>query len=193
MLSVEKRHKRSVDIYSKAESKARRVAELFRRYGIEIYSIICFNLDDFSRADDIFQELFLTFLQNPIPSNTENIKAYIYKTITNDILDTVRQKKSEQDRIARYVRGQQNRMIGRNPEKTIIRAEQIKRLFGVIEAELPHRQTEAILLRYVDNCSLDEIAEQMKVNKATVSRYVWAGLKKVRELLYESQLEANVY
>jgi len=193
MLSVEKRHKRSVDIHSKAESKARRVAELFRRYGMEIYSIICFNLDDFSKADDIFQELFLTFLQNPIPSNTENIKAYIYKTITNDILDTVRQKKSEQDRVARYVRCQQNRMIERSPEKTSIQAEQIKRLFDVIEAELPHRQTEAILLRYVDNCSLDEIAEQMKVNKATVSRYVWSGLKRVRKLLYESRLKANVY
>ncbi len=179
--------------YTKVETKVEQAAQIFDDYAAEIYSIILFNVNDSSIADDIFQDLFLTFIQKPIPSNTRNIKAYIFKTITNDISDTVRQAKNYHQRLTRYAEGKKHLMITGNPEDTAIQAEQMRKLFDLIEKQLPPRQAQAIFLRYMDNRSTTEAAKKMGVSKTTISKYVWLGLKKIQQLFARSKVEANAY
>ncbi|MHC4271213.1 MAG: RNA polymerase sigma factor, partial [Planctomycetota bacterium] len=158
----------------------------------EIYRIILFHIKDSSEADDIFQDLFLSFVRNPIPSDTKNVIAYIYRTITNDIFDLIRKKRNYQHRIARYA--EQRKYITNTsvPEDRTIQAEEFQKLFSLIKKRLPSRQAQAIHLRYIKNCTTSEAARKMGVDEKTVSRYLWAGLKRAQKLFSQPEFEPNI-
>ena len=62
-------------------------AEVFGKYGDEILAVIRFNVDDQSRANDIFQDFFISLIRKPIPPHVKDVKRYIYKAVTNDVID----------------------------------------------------------------------------------------------------------
>ncbi|MHC4131699.1 MAG: RNA polymerase sigma factor [Planctomycetota bacterium] len=174
------------------QSRVERTTQIFRKYSDEIYGIILFHIKDKSEADDLFQDLFLSFIRNPIPSDTKNVMAYIYKTITHDIFDLVRKKKNYQQRIARYAEQRKYIVDTSGPEERLIQAEQFHRLFKFIKQRLPRRQAQAIRLRYINNYSTSEAARKKGVDEKTVSRYLWAGLKETQKLFSNTEFEPNV-
>src|SRR4030043_2237982 len=74
-------------------------AEVFDRYGDKIRAIIHFNVKDKSREDDIFQEFFMSIIRKPIPSNIQDITAYLHKAVANDVIDVSRQKDRKSTRL----------------------------------------------------------------------------------------------
>jgi RNA polymerase sigma factor (sigma-70 family) len=143
------------------QTRVKQAARIFQEYQTEIYTIILFHIDDSFEADDIFQDLFLNFVRNPVPSDTKNVKAYIYKTITNDIFDLVRKEKNYQYRITRYAERRKCLCSSCNPEDKAIQSEEFQKLFDLIETQLPPRQAQAIHLRFINNCTTSEAAQEM--------------------------------
>jgi RNA polymerase sigma-70 factor (ECF subfamily) len=173
--------------------RVEQVARIFQKYSDEIYGIILFHIKDRFEADDIFQDLFLSFVRNPIPSDTKNIMAYIYRTITNDIFDLIRKKRSYQERVARYAEQRKYIFNTSKPQDSAIKAEELQKLVNLIEKRLPRHQAQAIQLRYINNCTTSEAAGEMGVDEKTVSRYLWAGRKKVQKLFSKTEFEPNMY
>jgi RNA polymerase sigma-70 factor (ECF subfamily) len=169
-----------------------RISEIFHKYHDKIYSIILFHINDKSEADDIFQNLFLCFLRNPIPAGTKNVMAYIYKTITNDVFDLIRKRKKYQGRLSRYAEKQKYISGASNPENIAIQAEEIQKLFNLIEKRLPRHQAQVIHLRYIKEYTTFETARHMGIDEKTVSRYLWAGLKQVQKLSSKTELGPKV-
>ena len=64
------------------------VAKIFEENSDMIRSAIRSQVNDKSIIDDIFQNLFLSLVHNPVPSNIENIKAYIRQAVRNDVIDS---------------------------------------------------------------------------------------------------------
>jgi len=162
-------------------------AEVFENYGDEIRAIIYCNVKDKSKTDDIFQEFFVSVVRKPIPSGIQDIRAYLYRAITNDVIDVSRQIKNHQDHIQEYAERRKHFEIPEDPQKTAIQMESTKKMFRLIESRLPKREAEVVVQRYGYGLSITDTAEKMNVNKRLVSRYLSLALKKMREFVPKNE------
>jgi len=162
-------------------------AEVFDRYGDEIRAIIYFNVKDKSKVDDIFQEFFVSIVRKPIPSGIQDIRAYLYRAVTNDVIDVSRQIKCHQDHIKKYAECRKHFVMPEDPENTVIQTENTQKMFYLIESHLSKREAEVVIQRYGQGFSTIDTAEKMNVNKRIVSRYLTAALKKMREFVPENE------
>jgi RNA polymerase sigma-70 factor (ECF subfamily) len=158
-------------------------AEVFDRYGDEIRAIIHFNVKDKSTTDDIFQEFFVSIVRRPIPTDINDIRAYLYRVVTNDVIDTSRHTKNCQGHIERYVERRQYRVVQEDPQDIVIQAEEAERMFRLIESRLPEREAEVVVQRLGNGLSTTDTAERMQLDKKSVSRYLSMAMKKMRRLI----------
>ena len=155
-------------------------AKVFDRYGDEIRAIIDFNVQDDSNADDIFQDFFVSVVNKPIPPNIEDMRAYLYRAVTNDVVDTCRQAKNRRDSIQRYAECRKCRLVQENPQNIAIRVEETERIFQLTESRLAGREAKAVIQRYGRDLSTADTAEQMCVDKRSVARYLTEAIRKMR-------------
>ena len=134
-------------------------------------------------VDDIYQDFFLSLVYRPIPKSVKNIKGYLYRAITNDIVDAVRKVERYQDRIQKYSKQLTYSINNTNPENALIETEEINKMLKLIGGQLPRSEVQAITFRFKNNFSIKEVAKKMHVNSRTVSRYICVGLRKIRHFL----------
>ena len=163
--------------------------EIFDRYGDEIRAIIHFNVKDKSKADDIFQEFFVSIVHKPIPTDIQDIRAYLYRAVTNDVIDVSRQIKNHRDRIQKYAECRKYFVISEDPQDTAIQVENTKKMLQLIESHLPKREAEVVVQRFGHGFSTTDTAERLQVDKRIVSRYLSAALKKMRQYVPENEDE----
>jgi len=154
-------------------------AEIVSEYNDFIHMVISSQVKNKSRVDDIFQEFFLSLVSKPIPHNVKNIKSYLYRAISNDIVDTQRQMENYKEKIKKY-REKCNFSINKSkPEDALLRDEQKNKVFELIKVRLTSSQSQAIALRYGTNHTIKEVAQEMGVKSTSVSRYICTGLRKM--------------
>jgi RNA polymerase sigma-70 factor (ECF subfamily) len=158
-------------------------AKVFGEYGDFIHAVIRYKVGNEAQADDLFQDFFLSIVSKPPPPSLQNIKGYLYRAITNDIVDAMRRMKRYESHVRKY--GEQlHYSINKNGlENTLIEGEELDKLFAIVKQGLPESESQAIALRYRDSRSIEEAAEKMGVNNRTISRYISVGLKKIRRFL----------
>jgi len=166
-------------------------AEVFDRYGDEIRAVIHFNVKDKAKADDIFQDFFVSIVRKPIPTGVQDIRGYLYRAVTNDVIDVSRQIKNHQGHIQKYAVCRKHSEIPKDPQKTAIQVEGTKKMFRLIESRLPKREAEVVVQRYGHGLSIKDTAEKMNVNTRIVSRYLTVALKKMREFVSEKEDETK--
>ena len=164
-------------------------AKIFERYGDEIRALIHFNLKDKSKADDIFQQLFVSIVHKPIPSDVQDIQAYLYRAVTNDVVDLSRQRKIRRDHLQKYAFCHKHDSRQEDPQKIAIQVESTRNMFHLIESRLPEREAQAVLQRFGHGFSLKDTAKKMHVDKRVVSRYLSLALKKMRQLVPKNREE----
>lgn len=164
-------------------------AEVFERYGDEIRAFIHFNIKDKTKADDLFQELFVSIVRKPIPSGIQDIQAYLYRTVTNDVIDSSRQRKNHRDHLQKYAFCCKYNSNQEDPQKIAIQVESTKKMFKLIESRLPKREAQAVLQRFGRGFSIKDTAKKMHVDKRIVSRYLSIALKKMRQFIPENEEE----
>ena len=167
------------------ENNVKMAAEVFDEYGDAIRAIIKFNVKSETEIDDIFQEFFLSIVRRPIPQSVQDIRGCLYKAVTNDIIDISRRTKSNRNRINKYAECHKYSVIEDDPENIVIQAEEIKKMFQLIENSLPKREAEVVVKRYGRNLSTTDTAQRMFVNKRTVSRYLSVAIKKARQIIHK--------
>lgn len=162
-------------------SRVNIAAKVFGQYGDFIHTVIRCKVRNEAQADDLFQDLFLSMVSKPPPS-LQNIKGYLYRAITHDVVDAVRRMERYEGHVRKYG-DQLNYSINKNGfEDALIEREELDKLFALISENLPESESKAIALRYRDSHSIKEVAEKMGVEKRTVSSYISVGLRKIRQL-----------
>jgi len=158
-------------------------SEIFVEYGNFIRTVIRYHVNNEHQVDDLFQDFFLSLVYRPIPDRVDNIKSYIYRAVTNDIIDSIRRVEKYQKHTCKY-RSQSKKSINKNsPADALIGEEQLDKLLELIKGRLTASESKAITLRYGENHSVSDIAEKMGVKSRSVSRYISVGLKKIRQFL----------
>ena len=125
-----------------------------------IRGIISVNTKNQNDADDIFQDLFLSLVNNP-PRNEKNIRGYLYRIIINDCIDAKRRANMQRSKLNEYAMIQRSVRSKVDPSDKIIKSEEIEKIFSLIDGRLPSHLTYAIRLRYKENCGNGKIAEKM--------------------------------
>ena len=158
-------------------------AEVFGKYGDEILAVIRFNIDDPAKANDIFQDFFVSLVRKPIPSNIEDIRGYLYKAVTNDVIDFSRRVRNRQHNAQKYAAIHRHCLQQENPQDIMIHAEETERMLRLIENHLPKREARVFLERCSDGLSTADTAKKLRLTKRTVSHYFSLAAKKIRRIV----------
>ena len=156
-------------------------AEIVSEYTDFIYMVICSQVKNKSRVDDIFQDFFISLVSKPVPHDVKNIKSYLYRAITNDIVDTQRQLERYREQIKKYRENCDFSINNSLPENALVKEEQMNKMFDLMRGRLTSSQSQAIALRYGTNHTIKEVAMEMGVKSTSVSRYICTGLRKIRK------------
>jgi RNA polymerase sigma factor (sigma-70 family) len=167
--------------------RMRLASEVFAEYGSLIQVIIDRNIKDHALADDIYQDVFLSVVEEPVPTEG-NIVAYLYKRVTNDIIDEVRRAKNYRDRLGRYSLLTDRDSMQDCPEMTAIQLEETQNMLNLMTELLESYEKRAVMRRHFYGDSIAEAAKSMNVKKRTLSHYASVAIRKIKE--YWSQNES---
>jgi RNA polymerase sigma factor (sigma-70 family) len=154
---------------------------IFHEHGDFLRCAIRFQVRDPGLANDLFQEFFLRLVNRPVPRDVEDVRGYLFRALANDIVDARRRIKRYRQGVLQYAQLRAQAKVLRKPEEPLIEAEGVDRVVAAIEEQLLPREAKAVTLRYKDEFAVEEIAQKMGVNVRSVSRYLSAGLKKLRQ------------
>ena len=155
-------------------------AEIFTEYGDFIHTTIRYQVKNETQADDLFQDFFLSLVASPLPTGVRNIRDYLYRAITNDVIDATRRVERYLKHVHKYSKYLEPPIDKRTPEDAFIETEETKKMFELIEMHLRCSHAQAITLRYRDDYDIKEVAKKMNVDSGTVRKYIYIGLSKIR-------------
>ena len=158
-------------------------AKVFTEYGDFIHTVIRYQVKNETQADDLFQDFFLSLVTSPLPAGVRNIRSYLYRAITNDIIDATRRVENYRNHMHKYAKHINHPINKRTPENAFIEIEETSKMFELIEMRLRSSHAQAITLRYRNNYDIKEVAKKMNVGSGTVRKYIYVGLSKIRRYL----------
>ena len=143
-----------------------------------------FRLSDRERALDLMQETFIR-VWNVLANEREeikNLKAYLYKTANNLIIDEYRARRETVS-----VEAMRESGVDIKDESTTIETDVevsigFGHVFEVLQG-LDEKYKDAVIMRYIDQLSLKEIASITGETVSNVAVRVNRGLKQVKELI----------
>jgi len=157
-------------------------AELFLEHSHEIRAIIKYNVHDESVAEDVYQEFFLSLVSCPLPPDIANMKRFLYRAITNDILTMVRRSKRRREQLQAYVQCNRNGMPVGDPAERAMGREDRDKVLDIIEKHLHPSEYKAIQGRMRHGNDNEKAARDLGIKKRSYIRYLSVGLKKIRKL-----------
>ena len=153
--------------------------DVFSCYSDFIYAIFRSKVEKDELAEDLFQDFFVKLACKPLPENVDNIKSYLYKSITNSIYDSIRRVESYKNNLEKYQENL-NFSIKDLPVSSVYYDESTE-LFKKWVMLLTKAEKIVFELMYKDGLSLDEISVKTGLKKDSVSRYISISLKKIRD------------
>ena len=158
------------------------VKQIYEEDGDFIRKVIQVHSNNLLNGDDVFQSFFLRLLEKPIPCEVKNRRSYLYRMITNNMINEARRVKTYKERILRHSQVQPSRARACDPYEKVALEDELDYIMYVIDNNLPSQIATALKLRYKKDYTNGNIAQAMFVEKETGRRYIRRGLKKLREI-----------
>jgi RNA polymerase sigma-70 factor (ECF subfamily) len=154
---------------------------LYEKYIDDLMSLATNLLNDASAAEDVVQNVFVSFVQSIENFHLrENLKGFLATCTANRSRDYIR--KNMRHRNAMEKQSGQVKTIQSNPVQLLIHDEELERASTAL-AELPFEQREVVVLYLQGNIGFRQIAKMRNVSIRTIqSRYRY-GLNKLRSML----------
>jgi RNA polymerase sigma factor (sigma-70 family) len=162
-------------------------AKLMGYYKDAIYFMLLKMTNDPDDAEDMTIECFGKAFKKLDQYTPEYaFSTWLFKIASNNCIDFIRKKKMDMLSINRVYDDEEGIEMshnipghGRDPEEKMIENQKIKLMREVVDKLKPHYK-QLVTLRYFDELSYEEIAEEMKLPLGTVK----AQLFRAREFLY---------
>jgi len=133
-------------------------------------------------VDDIFQDFFLSLASTSLPDNIRNMKRYLYKAITNDVVSMARRVRYRRERMKVYALDYRTRIWDDKPDGRMVSREEKEQVFDVLKKHLRPSEFQAVMWRYWRDRGNDEAAQELGIKKRSFIRYLCSGMKKIRKL-----------
>jgi len=155
------------------------LAKAYEEHSDAIFRYCFFKISDREKALDLVQETYTHVWQYLIKGNEiDNIKTFLYRTARNLIIDEYRKKKTfSLDSLMD---------LGFEPkievEEALYTELDISQVMKCVE-QLPEKYSSIIVMRYVNDLSVTEIASIVNETENVVSVRIFRGISKLRALV----------
>ena len=175
-----------IDEATNGDEKA--YAELMRRYRKPVFHTLLKMVRNMDDAEDLTIEAFAKAFRNlPKFKKEYTFSTWLFRIATNNCIDFIRKKKLDTMSINTSFTDDNGDPIGieikddnLNPQEKAINSQK-RELVRSIVTLLPPKYQKLVNLRYFDELSYEEIAEELDAPLGTVK----AQLHRARELLYD--------
>ena len=169
------------------------ISRLIDRHRKRVSDYIYLMVKDREIADDIFQETFIKvvkFLDEGRYTDNGKFLSWVLRIAHNQVIDHFRHSK-QQNKISETEAGYDilgtMRFSDDNVEDIMVNNQIQEDLRRLIDT-LPEEQRQVVIMRYYDNLSFKEIAEQTEVSINTALGRMRYALINLRKIIKENQL-----
>lgn len=129
-------------------------------------------------AEEIIQDSFLrVWLNRDKLAEVDNVKAYLYKYVSNECLSYLRKKLKEDRVVDAFVAKQQN---SHNNTVETINLNEVTKIIAIAVEKLPDQRKNIYQLSRRDGKTIPEIAEILNISPNTVKNALVIALKSIR-------------
>lgn len=152
--------------------------EHYEAYSDALFRFAYFQLSDREAAKDVVQDVFMNAWKYVVKGETvENMRAFLYASVRNRIIDRRRKKKEESlDRLAEEGFDAKDERAERHIEQSA----EAGRIFEII-GNMDPDTAEPLLLRFAEGLAVKEIAEIMGESENVISVRIHRGIKKLQK------------
>lgn len=163
-------------------------AELMNKYRKSVYHTVLKMVRNIDDAEDLTIEAFAKAFKNlPKFKKDYTFSTWLFRVATNNCIDFIRRKKLETYSIDNNFANEDGDSLSidikdnnPNPQEEVIKTQKIQIIQEIVNL-LPVRYKILVKLRYFEEMSYEEIAEEVNAPLGTVK----AQLHRARELLYD--------
>jgi RNA polymerase sigma-70 factor, ECF subfamily len=160
--------------------------QFYNQYYDLVYKYILFTTHDEQLTHDLLQETFFKFFKQSI-TMISNEQAYLLRIARNLIYDHFRKKRLIQFFTLKEDTRTDDAPL---PDCILIQEEISTTLYKALQ-QIPFKQREVIVLRYIEEFTVKETAHILKCNETRVKNDTARGLKTLRNLLEGGELDGR--
>lgn len=173
-------------LFSRVKNKDRKAfIEAYDLYTDEIFRFVFFKVGSREEAEDITSSVFLktwNHIQNNTVTDSKTLRALIYKIARNTVIDYYRENSkknvlTEDEFIENDIEDER---------QDILKNAEVLSDMSIVEqglSELKDEYREVIILRFVEELSISEIADVLKKTKGNVRILTFRALKALKDLI----------
>ncbi len=152
---------------------------LYERYWLMVYQAAFKRLRDESAAEDITQDIFLQLWLRRSELQIEYLKAYLLTSVRNNVLKRL----EKEQRIVAVDNLLEEISINKGAADAALIEKELKRLYETIISNLPKAQQQIFRMRFEEDLSTAEIADQLQLSRKTVQNQLGKSVQHLKESL----------
>lgn len=172
--------------------KRENLENFIRDYGKDVYSFCLYATKNKEHADDLYQQTFLVAIEKDEMDENQNPKSYLISIAAN-LWNNQKRKYMWRKKKANVIYFQDENLEqladeGLTVEDEAIREDEIETVKRLVD-ELPDKMRIVILMFYMENMSVNEIATALKIPEGTVKSRIHQAKSRLKERMisYEGQ------
>ena len=133
-------------------------------------------LYDADESKDVVSDVFVRLLHSNPSVQVDKMEGYLMMAVRNRCLDVLSHK-SVREQVEKLFSQElkQRHIIARNED------ERLDRLMQYIERELPPLSQQILRLRFLQEMTYEEVAQEVGVSKVTVYNHLWQSMHRIKE------------
>ena len=162
------------------------IENIISEYGKQIYSFCVYITGDRDAADDLYQQTFLVAIEKGEIEADRNPKSYLI-TIAMNLWNNQKRKflwRRKKADVVYFEDGAEENIEDSSPsvEEDYERREEIQRIRQTVQT-LPDKLREVVLMHFMEELSVEEIAVILKIPAGTVKSRIHKAKKVLKERL----------
>ena len=181
-------------IFSRLKKKDKEAFVLaYDAYLDSIYRFIYFKVGSQEVAEDITSQVFLKtwdYIQNNNLRDYKTLKALLYKVARNTVIDHYRKESRKVESSLDTTVGDNNEVNIADPGQDILSKISAKADYEIVVLrmrDLKDEYREAIVLRYINELNIKEIAEVLDKSRGNVRVLIYRALQALKELVEDDR------
>ena len=152
------------------------IETLFRQHYAAMYRLARTILYDADESKDVVSDVFVRLLHSNPSVQVDKMEGYLMMAVRNRCLDVLSHK-SVREQVEKLFSQElkQRHIIARNED------ERLDRLMQYIERELPPLSQQILRLRFLQEMTYEEVAQEVGVSKVTVHNHLWQSMHRIKE------------
>ena len=152
------------------------IETLFRQHYAAMYRLARTILYDADESKDVVSDVFVRLLHNNPSVQVDKMEGYLMMAVRNRCLDVLSHK-SVREQVEKLFSQElkQRHIIARNED------ERLDRLMQYIEGELSPLSQQILRLRFLQEMTYEEVAQEVGVSKVTVYNHLWQSMHRIKE------------